>query len=141
MFSCEYCGVFKITCFEEYLRTAASIRCYFDTINLKQSGFCTTYSFKILVSERKRTKIISKIVNHKKKKKLKFSYTVYNIYVMFYYEIPWFYQDFKSENLCFLNLYSVHAAGILDLPNEERNTFSTLRIFRSCRNRYNVSTF
>ena len=21
--------------------------------------------------------------------------------VMFYYEIPWFYQDFKSENSCF----------------------------------------
>ena len=35
---------------------------------------------------------------------------------MFYYEIPRFYQDFKSENLCFLNLYSVHAARILDLP-------------------------
>ena len=34
---------------------------------------------------------------------------------MFYYEIPWFYQDFKSKNLYFLNLYSVHAARILDL--------------------------
>ena len=34
---------------------------------------------------------------------------------MFYYEIPWFYQDFKSENLCFLYLYSVHAVRILDL--------------------------
>ena len=32
---------------------AASIRCYFDTINLEQSGFRTTFSFKILVSERK----------------------------------------------------------------------------------------
>ena len=37
---------------------------------------------------------------------------------MFYYEIQWFYQDFKSENLCFLNLYSVHAARILDLSLE-----------------------
>ena len=37
---------------------------------------------------------------------------------MFYYVIPWFYQDFKSENLCFLNLYSVHAARILDLSLE-----------------------
>ena len=27
VFSCEYCGIFKITCFEEHLRTAASIRC------------------------------------------------------------------------------------------------------------------
>ena len=54
VFSCEYCGIFKITCFEEHLQTAASmIRCYFDTINLKQSGFCTTYSLKILVSEGK----------------------------------------------------------------------------------------
>ena len=53
MFSCEYCGIFKITCFEEHLRTAASIRYYFDTINLTQSDFCTAYSFKIHVSERK----------------------------------------------------------------------------------------
>ena len=29
---------------------------------------------------------------------------------MFYYEIQWFYQNFKSENLCFLNLYSIHAS-------------------------------
>ena len=34
---------------------------------------------------------------------------------MFYYEIPWFYRDFKSENLCFLILYPVHAVRILDL--------------------------
>ena len=34
---------------------------------------------------------------------------------MFYYEIQWFYQDFKSENLCFLDLYSVHTARMLDL--------------------------
>ena len=54
---------------------------------------------------------------------------------MFYYEIPWSYQDFKSEILCFLNMYSVYAARILDLslrssqvlPNEERNTFTTLK--------------
>ena len=37
---------------------------------------------------------------------------------MLYCEIPWFYQDFKSENLCFLNLYSVHAARILGLSLE-----------------------
>ena len=53
MFSCQRCGIFKIKCLEEHLRTAAYIRRYFDTINLKQSGFGTTYSFKILVSERK----------------------------------------------------------------------------------------
>ena len=34
---------------------------------------------------------------------------------MFHYEILWFYQDFKSENLCFLNLYPVHAVRILGL--------------------------
>ena len=96
------------------IRTAASIKCYFDTINLKQSYFCTTYSFKILVSERN-IKIISKIVNLKKKKKWQSSYTVYDIYVVFYHEMPWFYQDLKSKNLYFLNLYSVHAARILHL--------------------------
>ena len=32
---------------------------------------------------------------------------------MFYYEIPCFYQDFESENLCSLSLHSVHAARIL----------------------------
>ena len=31
------------------------------------------------------------------------------------YEIPWFYQNFKGGNLCFLNLYSVRAARILEL--------------------------
>ena len=34
---------------------------------------------------------------------------------MFYYKISWFYEDFKGENLCALNLYSVQAARILDL--------------------------
>ena len=43
---------------------------------------------------------------------------VCDVYVMFYYKIPWFYQDFKSEDLCFLNVYSVHAAKILDLSLE-----------------------
>ena len=80
------------------MRTAASVRYYFDTINRKQSGFCMTYSF------RTKIKLISKIVNLKKMI-LQFSNTVYNVCVMFYYEIPWFYQDFKSENLCFLNLH------------------------------------
>ena len=53
MFCCEYCRIFTITCFEEYLWTASSIRFYFDTINLNQSGFRLTCSFKIIVSERK----------------------------------------------------------------------------------------
>ena len=80
------------------LRTAAFIRCYFDTINLKQSVFCRTNSFKILVSERKYI-IISNIVNLKK---IYFIILMYNVFiVMFYYKTLWFYQDFKSENLCF----------------------------------------
>ena len=37
---------------------------------------------------------------------------------MFYNKIPCFHQDFKNENLRFLNLYSVHAARILDLSLE-----------------------
>ena len=50
---CEYCRTFQITCFEEHLLLATSIRCFFDTISLKHSGFCTTYYLKILVWERK----------------------------------------------------------------------------------------
>ena len=45
----------------------------------------------------------------------------YNVYVMFYYEISWSYQDVKSENLSFLNLYSIEAAGILGLPLQPRS--------------------
>ena len=111
LFSCEYCGIFKITSFEEHLRTDVSIRCYLDTINLKQSGCGTTCSFKI---QNKNIKIISKLVNLKKNI-LQFSC---NVYVMFYYEISWFYQHVKSGNLWFLNMYSVHGAKILDLSLE-----------------------
>ena len=56
---------FKTTCFEEHLQTAASISCYFDTINLKQSGFCTTYFLKFFF-QNENIKIIPKIVNLKK---------------------------------------------------------------------------
>ena len=69
VFSCEYCGSFTIICFEEHLWTAAFIRCYFDTINPKQSGFCTTYSFKILALERKHRNNLKNLKNLKKKKK------------------------------------------------------------------------
>ena len=34
-----------------------------------------------------------------KKKILQF---LYNVYVMFYYDISWFYQDFESEKFVFL---------------------------------------
>ena len=55
---------------------------------------------------------------NKNKIKKQFSYTTYNVYVLFYYDILWFYQNFKSENLFFLNQYSVHEARILDLSLE-----------------------
>ena len=51
--------------------------------------------------------------------KIKLFYNSYTyVYGIFDYVIPWFYQDFKSENLCFLNMNSVHAEGILDLSPE-----------------------
>ena len=81
MFSCKYCGIFKITCFEEHLRTAASIRCSFDTINLKQCGFCTTYFLKILFVERKyKNNLKTRESQKKKKRKITVSYIhIYNI--------------------------------------------------------------
>ena len=45
------------------------------------------------------------------------NFHIYNN-VMFYFEIPWFYQDLKRENLRFLNLYSIHGGRILDLSLE-----------------------
>ena len=53
---------------------------------------------------------------------------------MFYYEVPWFYQDFKIEKLCLINLNSFHATRILNLSrkvlsNKERNAFTTLTVF------------
>ena len=72
-------------------------------------AFAQTYSIKVVVSENK------KIVNLKKNISRIFDYYVY---VMLYYKILWFDQDFKSENLCFLNLYPVYAARILELSLE-----------------------
>ena len=106
MFSGEYSTTFRITCFEEHLRKAASTRCYSDTINLTQSSSCATYSFKILVSERKYINNLKNCESRKKKQQQQqqqqFSYTVYNIYVIIYNGTPWFYQDFKSGNPRFL---------------------------------------
>ena len=63
--------MFKITSFEEHLQTDGdgSIRCHFDTINLNQSGFGITYSFKILVSEGKNKNNLKNRESQKKKKK------------------------------------------------------------------------
>ena len=85
MFSSEYCRIFKINCFEEHLLTVACIRCFFDTINLKQSGICTTYSFKIV------SKWVYKndLKNCKSQNKKK-NYNSYIYMLMFYYKLPWF---------------------------------------------------
>ena len=55
----------------------ASIRCYFNMTNLKQSGFGTTYSFKVLVSEQKYKDNFKNYESQKKKKKK------YNSHLMF----------------------------------------------------------
>ena len=34
---------------------------------------------------------------------------------MFYCKIPFIYEDFQNENLCFLNLYSVHVEKKLNV--------------------------
>ena len=77
---------------------------FFNTISLKQSGFCaTTYSFEIIVPEGKYKK--NNLKNHESQQKNQEKY----------YEIQWFYQDFISGNLYFLIMCSVHTARILDL--------------------------
>ena len=66
MFFYEFCGIRKITLFEEHLQTAASVRCCFSTMSLKQSGFCSNPSFKILVSERRHN---INLINRESRKK------------------------------------------------------------------------
>ena len=83
------------------------IRCYFDTNSLKQSGFCKTCYFKILVWERKYE---NKRKNHESQKK-KYLRIVRYVYVY----ICVCYIKVKT---CFLSLYSVQAEIILDLPQE-----------------------
>ena len=78
-------------------------------INLKQSVFCTTYSLKILVLERKYK---NNLKNRESQKIYIFqcSYIyICNVYLVFYYEIQWCYQDFKSEYLFFKSVLSSHS--------------------------------
>ena len=70
---------------------AASVMLFWH--NPKQSGFCTTYSFKIPISERKYK---NNLKNRDSQKNVFYNSHKYNVNVMFYYEVPWFYQDFKS---------------------------------------------
>ena len=73
--------MFKITSFEEHLQTDGdgSIRCHFDTINLNQSDFGITYSFKILVSEGKNKNNLKNRESQKKKKITILMYYLRNI--------------------------------------------------------------
>ena len=71
----------------------------FLQINLKEYGFCATYSFTIIVSELKYKNNLQSRESQKKKKKKKLKLTIIMYMFMFYYEIPLFYQDFKNENL------------------------------------------
>ena len=57
---------------------------------------------------------------------------------MFYYEISYFNQDFKSENTGPLTRAHVKSS---QMRNEKRGTFATLKAFPSCWNRYNISIF
>ena len=56
-----------------YEGTVNFLPCYFDTINLKQPGFRTIYSFKIFVSKRK-CKNNLRNCESQTKKSLQFSY-------------------------------------------------------------------
>ena len=73
-------------------------------------------------------KIISKIVNLKKKysnTQILKQTTFMQCFATKSDGGPMFYQDFKNENICFLNLYySVHATRIPDLSLEISRVFS-----------------
>ena len=45
---------------------------------------------------------------------------MHTAYVMFHYVTPWFYQDFKSENLCVFNIGPVtrHNVKSFQMRNE-----------------------
>ena len=140
MFSCEYCGIFKIVYFEE--------RSCFYQLLFQYNQSIAIWLFKKFLFQNKN---IKRIVNVKFNNSI-YIYIyiyiyihIYKVYVMFYYKIPWFYQQ--------LNIYSVHAARLLDLsrvimlsplkwgktPQMRKNTFKIVRIFPSYRNRYNIS--
>ena len=68
----------NITCFEEHMRMAASIKCYFGKINLKQFECCTTSSFKILATKRKYENNLKTCESQKDIFKI---FHVYNVYV------------------------------------------------------------
>ena len=80
----------------EFLRSSANCCFYQMLLRHDQSKaiFCTVYSFKILVSERKYK---NNLKNRESQKHNIFYYSHINkVYVMFYYEIQLFYQDLKT---------------------------------------------
>ena len=118
MFSFEYCRIFNINCFEKHLQTAGSIKYYFNMINLKQCGFCTTYYIKILVSERKYK---NNLKNRESKKKIFFFHT-YICLCNALQEILWFFKDFEWKSVFFLYLYSILNLILSVFNTETQNT-------------------
>ena len=102
----------------------------------KAMGFCTTWSFKILVSERKYK---NNVKNRESQKK----YFTFLIYIMFRSCLTTKSSGFTGENL-FFYMYSVHAARTLKLSLEiilSPPKWGTKHLYNSCRNRYNISIF
>ena len=101
------------------------LSCYFDTINQKQAGFCTTQSFKTLVSKRKYKN------NHKNGKYLNNNNNNSNnnchVYKCLCNVLPWFYKKFRSGNLSVLNT----GPGTRDhLKSSQRRNETSLQLKR-----------
>ena len=125
-FSQDFCnihGLFAIKNFKANLLKRDSNTGVFLVVNFAQ--FLRSPVLKNIYKWSQKSWILRKKINKQNKQTNKltknnrfYNSHIYNVYVMFYYEIPWFYQIFKSENLYFLNLYPVHAAKILNLSLE-----------------------
>ena len=79
----------------------ASIRCYFDRINLKQSDFCPVFEGECNNILKNREFQDNNSNNNNNNINNFYSSQIYNAYVIFYYKIQWFYQDFKNQNRTF----------------------------------------
>ena len=114
-------------------RCTTRLSCY-------ERSFCLTYSFKIFVSERKYKNNLLKIVNFKQTTKNNF-HTYYLCIVWHALVLPRFW---KWKSVFFKSVLSSRRKNtahftrdhVKVLPNEERNTFISLKVFPSCRNRH-----
>ena len=79
----------------------ASIRCYFDRINLKQSDFCPVFEGESNNTLKNREFQNNNGNNNNNNINNFYSSQIYNAYVTFYYKIQWFFQDFKNQNRAF----------------------------------------